>query len=40
MRLLFLGGPLDGQMKDVDQPISPLIPTSIAATLPNGLIVQ
>lgn len=40
MRLLFLGGPLDGQMKDVDQPISPLVPTNIAATLPNGLIVQ
>jgi len=40
MRLLFLGGPLDGQMKDVDQTISPLVPTNISVTLPNGIIVQ
>jgi len=40
MRLLFLGGPLDGQMKNVEETISPLVPTSINATLPNGIIVQ
>jgi hypothetical protein len=40
MRLLFLGGPLDGQMKDVDQLISPLVSTNISAMLPNGIIVQ
>lgn len=39
-RILFLGGPIDGQMKDVDEIINPLIPTSIKVTLPNGLIVQ
>lgn len=38
--ILFLGGPLDGQMKDVEETISPLIETDINATLPNGIIVQ
>ena len=38
--ILFLGGPLDGQMKDVKETISPLIETNISATLPNGIIVQ
>lgn len=38
--ILFLGGPLDGQMQDVKETISPLIETSINATLPNGIIVQ
>lgn len=40
MKILFLGGPLDGQMQDVDQPISPTAPVTISATLPNGIIVQ
>lgn len=39
-RILFIGGPLDGQTKEVNEPISPLVPTSINATLPNGVIVQ
>lgn len=39
-RLLFLGGPLDGQMRDVEETISPLIETVIKVTLPNGVIVQ
>lgn len=38
--ILFLGGPLDGQMQDVKETISPLIETNINATLPNGIIVQ
>jgi len=37
--ILFLGGPLDGQMQDVKETISPLIETNIKATLPNGIIV-
>jgi len=40
MRILFIGGKLDGQLKDIDQPISPLVPTSIKATLDNGIIVE
>jgi hypothetical protein len=39
-QILFLGGPIDGQMKDVDETISPITQTSIKVTLPNGLIVQ
>lgn len=40
MRILFIGGKLDGQLKDIDQPISPLVPTSIKATMDNGIIVE
>lgn len=40
MKILFVGGKLDGQLQEVDKPISPLVPTSINATLPNGVIVQ
>ena len=39
-KILFLGGPLDGQMQDVEETISPLIETGINATLPNGIVVQ
>jgi len=38
--ILFLGGPIDGQMRDVDETFSPLIETNIKVTLPNGVIVQ
>ncbi len=39
-RVLFLGGPLDGQMRDVEETISPMIETTLKVTLPNGIIVQ
>ena len=39
-QILFLGGPVDGQMRDVDETISPMTQTCIKVTLPNGLIVQ
>lgn len=39
-QILFLGGPLDGQMREVEETLNPLIQTSINATLPNGIIVQ
>ena len=38
MKLLFLGGPLDGQLQDTEENLSPLVPTTIKATLPNGII--
>jgi len=39
-RILFLGGPYDGQMQEVEETISPMIDTTLKVTLPNGLIVQ
>ena len=38
MKLLFLGGPLDGQLQETEERLSPLVPTTIKATLPNGII--
>lgn len=38
--ILFLGGPLDGQMKNVEETINPLLETDIKTTLPNGIIVR
>jgi len=40
MKLLFLGGPLDGKLQDTEEKLSPLVPTTIKVTLPTGTIVQ
>jgi hypothetical protein len=40
MKLLFLGGPLDGQLQETNEPLSPVLPTTIKVTLPTGIIVQ
>jgi hypothetical protein len=40
MILLFLGGPVDGQMRNVDKTISPMAQSTVEIVQPNGLIVR
>jgi len=38
MKLLFIGGPADGQLRDFNEPVSPLMDSKINVTAPNGII--
>lgn len=38
MKLLFIGGPVDGQLRDINEPLSPLVESKINVTAPNGII--
>jgi len=37
-KLLFIGGPVDGQLRDINEPISPMVDSKINVTAPNGII--
>lgn len=38
MKLLFIGGPADGQLRDFNEPLNPLVDSKINVTAPNGII--